>query len=675
MSATADTSVTLPVLGEKRAIRKSRNARRRAIVLGVVQLLMIIHFVQWMITGRTVSPVEPSESMEFVSRGVLNAGAIFFAVALLSTLILGRWFCGWGCHMVMLQDLCGWMMRRVGIHPKPFRSRLLVYVPFVLALYMFAWPAVYRWGLVPLSARLHAWVDAIPALPAPGQWQFSTAVITTDFWHTFPGVFVAVPFILVCGLATVYFLGNKGLCTYACPYGGFFAPFEQYAPGRIRVNDACEQCGHCTAVCTSNVRVHEEVREYGMVVDPGCMKCLDCVSVCPNDALSFGLGRPAVARGKARHQEPSRRPDLTVIEEIVLALVFFGSFVAVRGVYNAVPMLMAAGVAICVTFVAFKLWQVVRRPNVNLHRFRLKYHGSITRSGVVYTALASFVVLLTAHSGAVNALEYVADRADGRVTIARAAVFAASPTRMSDEMAADADRALRHYRLAGWFMDGGIGLLPRADADVRQAWLHACRHDFDEAERLLRRRNARYGRQDTMCRDIALFMRLQMRDDAAREYYQEIFDAEPSFYLTLDGYLSWLEADGEIDEAIRMCRAGIEQQDRDEPGYLYLLRRLSLLLMIQGELDEAIEIFEETLGIESDNPSAYAMLAEAHRRRGDLDQALEMMKVAVDLAPESASIADAMAELLDELGRPEDAATFRSRAEDIRAHPPATHQH
>src|SRR5207244_4171 len=83
---------------------------------------------------------------------------------------------------------------------------------------------------------------------------------------------------------TVYFLGNKGFCTYACPYGGVFGLVDKVAPGRIRVTDACEECGHCTAVCTSNVIVHAEVKKYGMVVDPGCMKCMDCVSVCPNDA-------------------------------------------------------------------------------------------------------------------------------------------------------------------------------------------------------------------------------------------------------------------------------------------------------------------------------------------------------------------------------------------------------
>ena len=34
-----------------------------------------------------------------------------------------------------------------------------------------------------------------------------------------------------------------------------------------------------------------------MVVDPGCMKCLDCVSVCPMNALYFGLGKPSLFAG------------------------------------------------------------------------------------------------------------------------------------------------------------------------------------------------------------------------------------------------------------------------------------------------------------------------------------------------------------------------------------------
>src|SRR5437762_10351573 len=159
------------------------------------------------------------------------------------------------------------------------------------------------------------------------------------FWATFPSVAVAIPFLFICGFVTVYFLGQKGFCTYACPYGGFFGLADKFSPGKIRVTPACNQCGHCTATCTSNVLVHAEVKQYGMVVDPGCMKCMDCVNVCPNDALYFGFGKPTLLAPKSNAIKRSH--SLTWPEEIVGALVFLGSFLAVRGVYASVPFLMA----------------------------------------------------------------------------------------------------------------------------------------------------------------------------------------------------------------------------------------------------------------------------------------------------------------------------------------------
>jgi len=79
------------------------------------------------------------------------------------------------------------------------------------------------------------------------------------------------------------------------------------------------------ATCTSNVLVHAEVKQYGMVVDPGCMKCMDCVSVCPNDALYFGFGKPAVGVKPAI----KRNYTLNWPEEIAAAVVFIASYFAV----------------------------------------------------------------------------------------------------------------------------------------------------------------------------------------------------------------------------------------------------------------------------------------------------------------------------------------------------------
>ena len=81
------------------------------------------------IMGKTISPIEPSETMHTLQKGFVNAGFIFFALAILATLIFGRFVCDRGCHILALQDLCGWLLKKMGLHPKPFRSRLLVYIP------------------------------------------------------------------------------------------------------------------------------------------------------------------------------------------------------------------------------------------------------------------------------------------------------------------------------------------------------------------------------------------------------------------------------------------------------------------------------------------------------------------------------------------------------------------
>ena len=269
----------------KGGIRKSKTSRRRAAALITLNLLMIAHVIQWRVMGRTISPIEPSETMYTLQRGRSTPGSSSSPWRSWRTLIFGRFVCGWGCHIVALQDFCAWLLKKMGITPKPFRSRLLVYVPLLAALYMFVWPTVLRF-FTRAAGRA-----ADPAVHQPSGHQ--------RFLGDLPPVAVAIPFLFICGFMTVYFLGQKGFCTYACPYGGFFVLADKVAPGKIRVTDACNQCGHCTAICTSNVLVHAEVKHYGMVVDPGCMKCMDCISVCPNDALYFGFGKPTIAVAKS----------------------------------------------------------------------------------------------------------------------------------------------------------------------------------------------------------------------------------------------------------------------------------------------------------------------------------------------------------------------------------------
>jgi tetratricopeptide (TPR) repeat protein/ferredoxin len=450
----------------KTGIRKSRTGRWRAAALIALNVFMIAHIIQWRIMGKTVSPIEPSETMHTLQKGFVNAGFIFFTLAILATLIFGRFVCGWGCHILALQDLCGWLLKKMGLHPKPFRSRLLVYVPLIAALYMFVWPTAYKL----FSNPAHE-----PIIP-----KFTNHLVTTNFWATFPSVAVAIPFLFICGFVTVYFLGQKGFCTYACPYGGFFGLADKFSPGKIRVTPACNQCGHCTATCTSNVMVHAEVKQYGMVVDPGCMKCMDCVSVCPNEALYFGFGKPTLLAPKSNVIK--RHYSLTWPEEIVGALVFLGSFLAVRGVYALVPFLMALGCAAVTTFVALKTWRLFRARELSFYRFNLKSSGKIHKAGLAFAAFACAWIALNVHCGWVRYHEFLGNVAFNKVHLPdELALAQLDPTRwLSPTDRTNIVQGKEHYLTAS-----RMGLFANSEALPKLAWLEYLLGDAEQSVQTL----------------------------------------------------------------------------------------------------------------------------------------------------------------------------------------------
>ncbi len=352
-----------PVSKTSSGPRKSKATRWRVGVLIGVHVIFAIHIAHWLTTGSTVSPLEPSEAMDFAKYSVVNTGLVFFALTILSTLFLGRWFCGWACHVVALQDLSRAFLIKIGIRPRPLRSRWMAVLPILAAFYMFFWPLVYRIYIQdPLAVR-------------------EVALVKEGFWDTFPTWGPALLTFFVAGFVAVYFLGAKGFCTYACPYGAVFGVMDRVAPGRIRVTDACVECGHCTLSCTSNVDVSREVHDYGMVVDSGCMKCMDCVSVCPENALYFGLGKPAILAKPRQEKRPARKPLPLVEEAAGTAAALFGYF-AVRGFEQERGFLLSVGVAACFAYLVILLVRLVRRKDVKLPGLVLKEGGKAKPMGV-----------------------------------------------------------------------------------------------------------------------------------------------------------------------------------------------------------------------------------------------------------------------------------------------------
>ena len=578
----------------KAGIRESKTSRWRAAALILLNLFMIAHIIQWRLVGRTVSPIEPSETMYTIQNGFVNAGFIFFSLAILATLIFGRFVCGWGCHILALQDFCGWLLKKMGLHPKPFRSRLLVYVPLGAALYMFVWPIAYRLFTKPAHE---------PIIP-----KFTNHLVTTNFWATFPSVAVAIPFLFICGFVTVYFLGQKGFCTYACPYGGFFGLADKFSPGKIRVTPACNQCGHCTATCTSNVQVHAEVKQYGMVVDPGCMKCMDCVSVCPNDALYFGFGKPTLLAPKSNVIK--RHYSLTLPEEIVSALVFVGSFLAVRGVYALVPFLMALGCAAVTTFLVLKMWRLLRARELSFYRFNLKSSGKIHKAGFAFAAFACAWIGLIVHSGWVRYHEFFGNIAFNKVHLPdELALAQLDPVRWLSP--ADRENILRgkeHYLAAS-----RTGLFVNNEALPKLAWFQYLLGDAAQSVQTLHTAAARQKDESkalSLYYRGAILNRLGRYDEALTALDEALAEREDLILARQEkGESLWLL--GRRDEAVSVWTDAVQRN----PRLALANNELAGAALASGKREEADTYEQQADKFTPNNPLYHWVLA---RRLQDL---------------------------------------------------------
>ncbi|MCO6436748.1 MAG: tetratricopeptide repeat protein [Phycisphaerae bacterium] len=667
-------------------LRPRRNyARWRALTLSLVYVVFGAHIIHWKMTGKTLAPLELNEVMYTLELGIITAGFLFMCALVLGTLIFGRFFCSWACHIMVLQDLCAWVLRKLHIRPVQIRSRLLLWVPALTALYMFVWPQVVR-----------TWHDrALPTFHFATDRQGWASFVTENFWRNLPSAPIIILTFIVCGFVIVYLLGSRSFCTYVCPYGAIFALADRFSPGRIKLTGECQQCGTCTAACTSGVRVHEEIRLHGRVVNPACLKDLDCVSACPQQAIQYGMGRPAAWRSDTTVGRFGIPYSFTLYEELLMAVVFLVTALSLRGLYSRIPFLLSLASGAIVAYLCVMAIRLFRKSSVRIATLQLKTAGNWTHWGVAYAAGFALLVVFLGHCALVRYHEYLGLRMVRGITTEAVESDASNlaPRTVDHLLAADRWGLIHNERVERGLVTAGFA---SGRWDVVDQFSHRVldRYPYDATTRVqLARSLLERDRTDDAERELRTAITqwqvdperappavatayhilgglLARRGDftGAAAQYASALSLEPEaarIHADLGGVLAELgRFDGAIDqfrEALRLDNslgdaaynlgtilshigrsaeaidafARAESQMGDDPD---MQNNYGLVLLQAGRPSEARTHLEKALALDPDHAGAHFNLGRVLLELGEINAAAVQLERAADLDPRYAAL-------------------------------------
>lgn len=190
------------------------------------------------------------------------------AVWLGVTLLFGRIYCSTLCPLGAVMDLAGRARSRSRVfrYSRPLNGvRILMLVAVTLMLAS-GWLFPPEW-LLPFGLYA-SFLERILS-PAVGAATFSALAV------------MAV-------IVVIAFRRGRLLCNTLCPVGSLLGLLSRRAVFHFDINtDRCTQCRRCVDVCKAQCI---DLRDH--VVDMSrCVVCFDCLPECPDDAITYTLGR------------------------------------------------------------------------------------------------------------------------------------------------------------------------------------------------------------------------------------------------------------------------------------------------------------------------------------------------------------------------------------------------
>ena len=210
----------------------------------------------------------------------------FYVLGFLMTIgvLVGRFICGWLCVFGLIQELL-YLIPTPKLKIPAKADRVLRYFKYaVLIVFVILFPIILHDEMGVSFPYFCKWICPVGMLEGG----IPLLILNETLRPAAHFLYVWKLGILILFIAAAVFI-HRPFCRYICPLGAFYGLFQKVSLVRMRVDEnACVNCGLCAKTCKMNVEPRRNPNSSE------CIRCRECVNVCPKHALSMGIKTKSV---------------------------------------------------------------------------------------------------------------------------------------------------------------------------------------------------------------------------------------------------------------------------------------------------------------------------------------------------------------------------------------------
>ncbi|MBX4263355.1 FMN-binding protein [Clostridium estertheticum] len=186
---------------------------------------------------------------------------IEFTTAIIITILLGRFFCGWVCAFGTYNDFLYLLSKKVfkiNFKVNEEVDKVLKYVKYVVLLLLV----------------IVVWTMGSKVLDTTSPWDAFAQI--TNFPRVLYDYTIGVALLLLITIGALFV--ERFFCRYLCPLGAVFNIFSRI--GILKIKKPTDKCGKCR-ICSNNCSMGLSLYKAKSVCGGDCINCFKCIEACP----------------------------------------------------------------------------------------------------------------------------------------------------------------------------------------------------------------------------------------------------------------------------------------------------------------------------------------------------------------------------------------------------------